>query len=158
MTGLNAWWRSRTLREQRLLLAMLALAAAVLAWALVIRPLADSLAAARARHDAAVAALATVRAQSAALGAAGARPAVALDAPLDTMLSNAAAQAGFPVTRVERAGASRATMLLGSVRPQAFFAWLAALEARGLVVERLSLSPAGPQTLQAQLTIRAGAA
>lgn len=149
--GLGTWWRTRTLREQRLLLVMAALLLAVLAWLAVIRPLADARAAAEARHDHAVVALGLARAQAEAIAAAAASPA-AVDAPLDTMIANAAAEAGLPVTRVDRAGPSQAIALLPNVRPQAFFAWLAKLESRGLRVERLSLTPAGPQSLAGQVT------
>ena len=41
--SLKLWWRTRTLREQRLLVAMFAVLAVVLAWLLVIRPIGDSL-------------------------------------------------------------------------------------------------------------------
>ena len=50
----RAWWRLRTPREQRMLLAMGALLAVTLAWLLVVRPIDDALADARARHARAV--------------------------------------------------------------------------------------------------------
>ena len=52
-----SWWSERSRREQRLIQVMLGLAAIVLGWLLVVRPLTDSLAAAKARHDAAAVAL-----------------------------------------------------------------------------------------------------
>ena len=48
--GFKLWWRTRTLREQRLLLALAGIAAIVLAWLLVVRPLGDALSEARERR------------------------------------------------------------------------------------------------------------
>ncbi len=56
--SLALWWGARSARERRLLLVMLALAALVLGWLAVVRPLADALDAPKARHGAAVVALA----------------------------------------------------------------------------------------------------
>jgi hypothetical protein len=73
-------------------------------------------------------------------------------------LSSAATEAGFPVSRVEPQGADRATMVLGNVRPQAFFGWVRQMESRnGLVVERMSATTNSDQTLAVQITFRAKA-
>ena len=48
------WYRGRSLREQRLILIMGTLFALVFLWLLVIRPLGDALAGAKARHAEAV--------------------------------------------------------------------------------------------------------
>ncbi len=154
--SLKIWWRTRTLREQRLLLAMAGLLALVLAWLLVIRPLSDSLSRARERHGAAVLALAEARAQATAIGQLQQRRPAPLSAPLEVLLNQSATEAGFPVTRVERLGVNQATVAIGSVRPQAFFAWVRAMENdRGLVVDRLSATANSDQTLGVQITFRA---
>jgi general secretion pathway protein M len=149
------WWQGRTLREQRLLLVMAGLLALVLIWLLLIRPVNDSLSAARERHAAAVLRLAEARGQAAAIRSLGSAPAVALSGPLTTVLSGAATEAGFPVARVEPEGANRATMVLNAVRPQAFFGWVRRMEERNsLVVERLSATTNSDQTLSVQVTFR----
>ena len=150
------WWQGRTLREQRLLLAMFGLLALVLAWLLVVRPLGDALSNARERHGAAVVAVAEARAKADAIarlqGVAPARLAV----PLDSLLSQSATEAGFPITRVEREGLNRATLVVESVRPQAFFGWVGRMEsANGLIVERLSATANSDQTLAVQISFRA---
>lgn len=157
MTGrFRLWWRTRTLREQRLLLAMFGLLAAVLAWLIVVRPLGDALSSARERHGEAVVAVAEARAQAAALAALDAGAPRTLGAPLDSLLSQSAAEAGFPVTRIEREGPAQATMIVDAVRPQAFFGWVARMEAeRGLVVERLSATVNSDQTLSVRVSFRA---
>jgi general secretion pathway protein M len=149
------WWRGRTGREQKLLLAMAALLALVLIWALVIRPVADSLSAARERHAAAVVRLAEARAQASAIQSLSGAGSTTLAAPLTTVLNAAATEAGFPVARVEPEGASRATMVLNAVRPQAFFGWVGRMEQRNnLLVERLSATTNSDQTLSVQITFR----
>jgi general secretion pathway protein M len=154
--GLKLWWRTRTLREQRLLIAMFALLALVFLWLLVIRPISDRLSEARERHGAAVLALAEARAQATLIGRLQQQRPASLGAPLDTILNQSAAEAGFPVTRVEREGVNQASLVIESVRPQAFFAWVNRMEdERGLIVERLSARTNGDQTLGVQITFRA---
>ncbi len=152
----NSWWRTRTVREQRLLLAMFAILAIVLIWLLIVRPLGDALSRARERHGAAAQAVAEARAQAALIRQLEQKAPAALGLPLDALISQSATEAGFPVTRVERDGAAIATFVSASVRPQAFFAWVEQMEsARGLVVERLSATTNSDQTLSVQVTFRA---
>lgn len=151
------WWRTRTLREQRLLLVMAALAVLVLVWLLVIRPLGDALSNAKERHGAAVIALAEARAQAEAIGAAEAKAPALLGAPLDAVISQAAQETGFTVTSIERQGSSQATLVMDAVRPQAFFGWVGQMEnGRGLIVERMTATPNSDQTLAVQVTFRSG--
>ncbi|MDQ3140534.1 MAG: type II secretion system protein M [Pseudomonadota bacterium] len=150
------WWRTRSLREQRLLLAMGALALLLLSWLLVIRPLGDALSSAKERHGAAVVALAEANAQADAIRAAQSGPQVALTEPIDALVSRAATEAGFPIARLERQSASQVTLVLDAVRPQAFFGWIDAQEqASGLIVEQLIATPNTDQTLAVQVTFRA---
>ena len=152
----KAWWRTRTLREQRLLLAMFGLAAVVLAWLMVIRPLSDALSRARERHGEAVLALAEARAQAAAITRLEQAPAAALTGPLDSLLNGAATDAGFTVARVEREGGNQATLVLQSARPQAFFAWVNQMEENNrLIVERMTATTNADQTIAVTVTFRA---
>jgi general secretion pathway protein M len=154
--AVQEWWRTRSLREQRLLLVMFGLLFIVIAWLLVIRPLGDALSQARERHGRAVLAVAEARARAQAISGlettAPARPNV----PLDMLISRSATEAVFPVTGIEREGAGRATMTIQSVRPQAFFGWVNQMETRsGLIVERLSATTNSDQTLAVTITFRA---
>lgn len=150
----KSWWATRTLREQRLLLVMAGLAAVVLAWLLILRPLSDALSNARERHNQAVLALADVRAQAQAIAdAQGAAPA-ALAGPLDAMLAQSAAEAGFSNARVTPEGGNRAVVAVDAARPQAFFGWVAGMERRGLIVDRLSAAANPDRTLSVQVTFR----
>lgn len=150
------WWRTRSLREQRLILAASALLAIVLLWLLILRPLGDALSRAKERHGEAARMLAEARAQVALIGRLERRATPALGAPLEVLISQAATEAGFPVTRVQPEGPSVATFVSNSVRPQAFFTWVGQMEtARGLSVERLSATTNSDQTLTVEVTFRA---
>lgn len=153
--SLKLWWRGRTLREQRLVLAMGGLAVLVLAWLLIIRPLDDALSSARERHGEAVIALAEARARADAIAAAEQVAPTNLGAPVDTVLNQAASEAGFPVARVERQGTNQATIVIDSARPQALFGWVDRMEERGLIVERLVVTANSDQTVSVQATFRA---
>jgi len=153
--ALKSWWRTRTVREQRLLLLMGALAALTLSWLLVIRPLGDAMSDARERHGRAVVALAEVRAQAALVAQLQTAQPVALAQPLDLLLARAASEAGFQVTRIDRQGSVQATMFIDAVRPQAFFGWVGQMESsQGLIVERLNAIPNRDQTLSVDVTFR----
>lgn len=151
----NSWWKTRTLREQRLLLAMFALLAVVVVWLALIRPLGDALSNAKQRHNDAVLALADLRAQAAAIRLAQQGAPTTLTVPLDAMLSQSATDAGFTVARIEPQGGTQANLVIDSVRPQAFFGWVGQMEGRGLIVDRLVATPNGDQTLSVQVSFRA---
>ncbi|HEV2748656.1 MAG TPA: type II secretion system protein GspM [Allosphingosinicella sp.] len=151
-----AWWRARSVREQRLLLLMFGLLFVVLAWLLVVRPLGDALSQARERHGAAVVALAEARTRAAAIARLETETPAPLAGPLDSLLSESATEAGFAVSRLERQGAGQATMVVDAARPQAFFSWMHRMEAeRGLIVERLTATANSDRTLAVEVTLRA---
>ena len=99
---MKLWWRTRTLREQRLLLAMTGLALIVFAWLLVIRPLGDALSDARERHGNAVVALAEARARASLIAGLEQEEPANLGGSVDTIVSAAATEAGFQISRIER--------------------------------------------------------
>ncbi len=145
-----SWWSERSRREQRLIQVMLGLAAIVLGWLLVVRPLTDSLAAAKARHDAAVVALGEARARA----TPGASPVSPAAGPVDALVARTANEAGFTNARLTAPGAERASVAVDAARPQVLFGWVARLEQSGLVVERLTTRLNGDRTLAAELTLR----
>lgn len=156
IAGLAAWFRVRSRREQRLILAMLALAALVLAWLLVVRPLGDALAAARSRHAAAVIALAEARSRGEAIGRLEKSRPPPLGEPLGGMLARAAGETGFPLSRIETEAGGAVTLAVAAARPQAFFAWVDEMErVRGLIVERLSATSNSDRTVSVEVTFRA---
>lgn len=147
----SSWWRIRSPRERGLLLVMVALMAFVLGWLLVVRPLADALDAAKARHGAAVVALAEAKARA----APGRAAAAALALPVDSLIGRTAAEAGFAGARIAAQGPARATVAIDAARPQVLFGWLVRLEESGLIVERLRAQANSDRTLAVEATLRA---
>jgi len=151
---LKALWLARTPRERWLLGVMFALAALVLAWFLVLRPLGDMLSAARERHGNAVAALAEARSQAEAIAALERRRPGDTAQPAETAVAAAASQAGFQLSALQAEGPGRVSLAIGAARPQALFGWIAALEEGGYVVERLSATSNPDRTLSTQILLR----
>lgn len=145
-----SWWAERSRREQRLIQVAAVLAVLVLGWLLVVRPLQDSLAAAKERHAAAVLALGEARARMLPGATAGAPAA----GPVDALIARTANEAGFANARITSQGAERASVALDAARPQVLFGWVARLEQMGLAVERLAARTNSDRTLAAELTLR----
>lgn len=154
--ALKSWWRERTEREQRLLAVMVALLALVLAWLLLVRPLADELDEAKRRHGEAVTALAQARARAQAPGLAPATEAAAgAPLPIDSHLSRTATEAGFTGARIAAQGPARATFAIDAARAPALFGWVRELEQTGIVVETLRARSNGDRTLAVEAVFRA---
>jgi general secretion pathway protein M len=149
-----SWWSERSLREQRLIQAMFGLALIVLGWLLVVRPLSDSLDAAKTRHAAAVVALGEARART----TPGAAPGAPAAGPVDALVARTANEAGFTNARITSQGADRASVAVDAARPQVLFGWVARLEQSGLAVERLTARTNSDRTLAAEITFRKRAA
>jgi general secretion pathway protein M len=150
--SLTLWWQARSGRERGLLRIMIGLAIFVLAWLLAVRPLADALDAAQARHAAAVVGLGEARAREAA--ARGGAGAAAPGQPADSLIARTAREAGFGAARIAGQGAARASIAIDAARPQALFAWLLRLEQSGFVVERLRAQANADRTLAAEALLR----
>lgn len=151
------WWRGRSLREQRLLLVMFALLAATFLWLGVYRPVGHALSSARARHEAAVIRLGEARAQADALKALRKTGLPTLTAPLATLVTQSANDAGFANATIGAQGDRRVTVSIPAARPNALFTWIAGLEMRGIVVERLSARANSDQTLSVDATMTSSA-
>ena len=145
------WWQARSRRERGLLIVMAALAAFVLGWLLIVRPLSDARAAQETRHAAAAVALADARARAAVN-----RGTVVEVSPLpvDSLIGRTAGEAGFAAARIAAQGPGRATVAIDAARPQALFGWIARLEASGLVVERLRAQANADRTISAEAVLR----
>jgi len=155
MSGLRAWFDARSLRERRLILVMLGLAAVTLAWAGILRPLNDGLAGARERYAGAVERLGEAEAGADAVRAAardGARP---LAGPLLDTVRARADEAGFALDALEPDGADRVRVSIPTARPGPLSAWLARGEAAGLLVDEATYTDKGDRTVSAVVVLRA---
>lgn len=152
-----SWWRLRTTREQRMILAMFAVLAVTLVWFGVVRPLDDALAAARARHARAITAEAEARGQADAIAALAKTRPPRLDLPVRIFVPQSATAAGFTVANANPFEPDGVAITIASAKPAAFFTWLSGLQARGLMVEALSTTANADRTLSVQFTVRSGA-
>lgn len=153
--GLARWWRERSAREQVLLAVMGALLALVLAWLLIARPLAALIASAEAREAAAAEALGAARARADRAALAGGAAVASAPLPIDSLIARTATDAGFATARVTARGPARAHLTIEAARPQALFAWLADLQARGIVVEALRAEAGADRTVRVEAELRA---
>ncbi len=150
----KTWFASRSLREQRLVLVMLALLALTLVWAAIILPVTDALSSARTRHDAAVVLLAETEGRVHAIKALERDRPAPLGAPLDTIIRDRANAAGFALANVSRVGDNGVQIGIGSARPGALMAWIAGLEDDGILTDTLTLTDNGDKTVAAQISLR----
>ena len=154
MTGLRAWFLSRSLRERRLILAMLALAALTLVWGGIIRPLGDALSAARERHADAVVRLATTEAAVDTLRRIGARRTRPLTGTLPDVVRAAANEAGFALASLDQQAPGRVHVGIQSARAGVLVGWLARLERAGVLVDNARLTDNGDRTVGVDLTLK----
>lgn len=154
MSALRAWFGSRSLRERRLILVMVALAALTLAWAGVIRPLNDALASARTRHADAVVRLGETQERVTAVRMARGGAPSGATLPLADEVRARAAEAGFTLTSVEPDGTDRVRVAVQAARPGALTGFLARLERRGVLVDSAAFTANADRTVGAALTFR----
>jgi|SoiMethySBSTD1v2_1073268.scaffolds.fasta_scaffold100596_4 general secretion pathway protein M len=153
--GIATWWRERTQREQRLLLAMFALLALVLGWLLIIRPLSDALDTAQRRHAEAVTALSDARSRAEAARRLQGERTAAAPLPLDSFIGRTSTEAGFTGARITAQGPARASITVDAARPQAFFTWVRLMERSGLAVDSLRARANSDRTLMVEAAFRA---
>lgn len=149
------WYRDRSLRERRLLTVMTLLALVTFVWAGIIRPVNDGLSSARARHASAVIRLGETQARLDALRTIQRDRPAPLAGPIDAVLRLRANEAGFALANATPQGADAVQLSITAARPGALIAWIADLENAGILVESLTLSNNGNQTVAAQMTVRA---
>lgn len=154
---INHWkarWVMMTVRERVLILVMLGLLAVVVLWLGIVRPVNDGLANSRAAHTLAVDRAGRIDAAVLALRrTAGAVP--VLEGALDQVIVQSATEAGFTLDSQNAVGPDRLAIAIGSARPPALFAWLAALESRGVGVETITVQPGANGTVSARILLRA---
>lgn len=155
MSALGAWFAARSLRERRLILAMLALAVVTLVWGLVIRPVRDGLSSSRARYAGAVLRLGEAQAGLAQVKQLQRRQVAPVALPLADTVRARAEAAGFALASLDADAPDRIRTSIATARAGALMAWVAGLERDGILVESIAVTGAGPGTVSAQLTLRA---
>ena len=156
MARIRDWWAQRTEREQVMLGIMAAFLALFAAWFAVVAPLRSALDSAKFRHETAVIDIATVKTKAAAYQAlmrdAPASPA----APLASLVSQSATEAGFGQVRLDSVSTNEVKVAISSARSPALLAWIAALDRQGIFVRQLSIRANGDATVSVDVTFAAG--
>ena len=141
------WWQGRSERERWMLGVMAVLFALVLLAFGVIRPIEDARLTAVARLDTATLDAGRITSVTRAMTVARQMAPRALAIPLPDAVSASASTSGFSLARIDQSGPDRVTIAITNVRSTAFFAWIDALERRGIVVERMNLRTNSDATL-----------
>lgn len=151
--ALRRWFAERSLRERRLILVMLALAAITLMYVLVIMPVREGLSSSRARYTDAVVRLGKAQAALAQVKATQRRAAPPLAGALTDAVRTSAEGAGLTLSTLEPDGVDRARAGIASARAGALSAWVAGLETGGVLVDTLTIAANGDGTVNAQLVL-----
>lgn len=142
MLRVYQWYGSRTAREQLLLVAMAAIAVALFAWLLVARPIANAHDKALERHLEAVDRNGRVLALAEKLKS---RPGVdraSRNVDIQLVVSEAAGLAGLTLANVAPSGSDGVSVTLADAAAPVVAEWLRSLEARGVSVEEVRMTPA----------------
>ncbi len=151
---LESWFRSRSGREQRLLVVMVTLIALTIGWAGILRPVREAIAAARTRHSDSAADFAVTRVRVAEVEALERARPLPLAAPLDMVIRDRANGAGFSLATVTGGSDASAQIGISSARPGALISWIGGLENDGILVDTLTMTDNGDKTVAAQISLR----
>jgi general secretion pathway protein M len=149
MIVIREWYASRSARERRLILVMLAIALPLLAWLLVVVPLGSASEAALERHLEAVDRNGRVRALADPVRVSRPAPVVQIvgAADLALVVTEAAAQSGLTLDSTTPAGPDAVSINISQARPVAAVQWLRDFELRGIRVEDLRMAPGADGTV-----------
>lgn len=153
IAALKSWFDGRTLRERRMLLAMLAMIALTVIWFGIFLPISDGLSSSRTRLNDAVIRLGQAQAERDAIADLAQNRPQPIPGALADYLRQSAGDAGFALSDVEPQSDDRVKIAIPTARPGALFAWLADLEAAGVVVATIDVSNNGDQTVAAQVLL-----
>ncbi len=149
---MRAWWENRSVRERRLIAVAGALAAGLLLWLSLVRPLGAALNEAERRqqdmaemHGAVAARVALLR---------HGNPMTAVPSAPGEWLAASAAEEGFAADPPRPLVDGRWAVRIASARAGALMGWIARIEARGGRAESLRISPQGSGTVALEAVFR----
>ena len=148
------WWIGRSGRERTMLAVMFTLLGFLILWGGVIRPINAARSSAELRFAAATDDAGRIAATAGSLKRAQASAPPALSAALPVIINQAAETSGFTLSRLDPQGDDRATIAISTARSPALFAWLAALERQGIIVDKLTLRTNSDATLAVEGVVR----
>lgn len=155
--SMKIWWGNHSSSERWLMGVLGAAIFIIFLWLGIWRPVEDGLASGWARQGAALDRYGAVRAKVEALKTLPAARGGA-QIPVDQLVTQTAAEAGFTLDRVGGQGAGRMSVSIASARTGPLLDWLSRLEAAGVGVQTINIVPGttdGTVAMQAVLQERA---
>ena len=150
------WYMGRTKREQVLLAAAGSISAIIIAVFLIAIPLINGIDSAKGRYEEAVVRHGRMAAKVDLLARESEATGRPPSGPLVDFVRQSAKAAGFTLDSADPAGAGEVSIRIASATPEALFAWLGGLEARGIAVRNLTVDPVegAPGTIGVSATLR----
>ncbi|GEM_PF-231903 len=140
--SIKGWWRNHNAGERALMGVLGAAVLLVFLWLGVWRPVSAGLEAGWARQGAALDRLAAVQARVDALKQAPAQDnAQGPRTPIEQLVSQSAAEAGFSLDRVGNQGAGRMSISIGAARMGPLLGWIGQIEGAGVGVQSINIVP-----------------
>jgi general secretion pathway protein M len=139
MQSMRIWWDNHSLSERRLMAALGIIAVLIFMWLGVWRPINSALAEGWERQGAALDRYASVRDKVAELRKRPATRSQANRVPLDQLIGQSAAEAGFTLDRAALQGEGRMSVNIGSARVGPLLRWLSTLERASISVQTISI-------------------
>jgi general secretion pathway protein M len=155
MQNMRNWWANHSENEQRFMIALAVITAAVFIWLGIWRPVDNGLTAGWDRQGAALDRYASVRAKVAELRKRPVERAQENRVPIDQLIGQSAAEAGFTLDRATLQGAGRMSVNIASARIGPLLQWVAGLEQGGISVQTIAIIPGaaeGSVSMQAVFT------
>lgn len=140
---IREWYGSRAKREQWLLAAMVGIALPVFIWLAVVLPLTNAYEAAQERHLQAVDRHGRILTLAKAIEAEPSRARLNRNIDLQLLVTEAAGAAGVALGDVNPSGTESISLTITNTSAPAATEWLRGLEARGLSIQELRITPAG---------------
>lgn len=137
--SLRNWWDGHSVAERALIAVLGVAIAIVILWLGIWRPVEDGLASGWARQGAAVERYGSVRSKVEAMKRLSTPSASGV--PLEQLVGQTAAEAGFTLDKVATQGAGRMSVSIASARTGPLLSWLQRLEQAGIAVQTINIVP-----------------
>jgi len=145
LAAFQAWWDNHGTGEKRLMAALAFVALVIFLWLGIWRPITGGLAAGWERQSLALDRYASVRARVADLKRRPPARQQGERVPLDQLIGQSAAEAGFTLDRATQQGEGRIAANIASARVGPLLGWIAGLEQAGVTVQTISIVPGATQ-------------
>ena len=154
MVVIREWYEARSIREQRMLLAMALVALPLLLYLLLVLPLSSAYQHALRTQLEAVDRNGRVKAMAKRLETGAAAPPAVAD--LNLFLIDNARASGLTVAADRGAEPALSSIKIDATSPSSVFTWIRQLEGQGYRIDSLRLTPAANAQVSAELIVRGG--